>query len=654
MAVVPMRKIGLVAHRNDFDDITSQLAEMGIVQISAPDNPSHETGQILENLHARIDKSIAFLQGFVEKEPEPLKLSYSELVDLADYSQIQKTLDKIEEDQKRIARMETEKTTLLQQIQNIEPYKNLPYRLEQIHDSDHICTRVGFVPQTYADHIDSCSRKFGELCWVERINSDPNGDFLLIVFHRSIEDDIEQALSDCEFARFHFGEFSDKPSIELAQLKDRLGNIEENLIEYHQSLHLLSKVILPKLKGLRGFYRMKISEIRLKDTAEKTEQTLYLTGWVKTPDLSELLDSPPGKLSEAIIEPVPPDENETPPVALQNPPVVEAFEVITDLYGRPRSGMVDPTPFIAPFFPLFFGLCLTDAGYGLLLVLLSGGMLAFGKLNRSTRKFMRFILYSGIATVILGALAGGWFGMDLSSSSSPIARALLSIKVMDPLENAIQFFALSVFLGTIQVSVGFAVGGYVGFKESRNFPLKIRAVLLALSWISVSVGAGVFIASYLMPETMDPYIAAGTNLLKFGALGIVLFSIVLGIAGKRGVGGSISDGLAFDGLYGIINLFGDLLSYARLLALGLSTGVIAGVINIIAKQLSQMIPGVGIVFAALLVIVGHAGYTALSALGAFVHPARLHYVEYFGKFYEGGGEPFEPFSRKIDGVKLIK
>ena len=143
-------------------------------------------------------------------------------------------------------------------------------------------------------------------------------------------------------------------------------------------------------------------------------------------------------------------------------------------------------------------------------------------------------------------------------------------------------------------------------------------------------------------------------MFKFGALGIVLFSLILGIVGKRGLGASIGDGIGFDGLYGIVSLFGDLLSYARILALGLSTGVIAGVIDIIAKQLASMIPGVGIVVAALLVIVGHTAYTGLSALGAFVHPARLHFVEYFGKFYEAGGKPFTPFKRVIDGAEIVK
>ncbi len=654
MAIVPMQKIGIVAHKSDFESLTDLLAELGIVQVAAHPEKSPEAGHDIENLLVRIERVNTFLADAVEKQPRPLTISYEQLANLAGEFDLEKTLDKVENDRIRLERLRAKETNLVQTIQNLEPYGILKYRLDQLADTDQVGIRLGFVPKTYSSEVIQKDRDYVDLCDQEELSSDANGSHVLITFHRSIEDDVDKRLADCEFARFHRGDLADTPAVELSLANEELAEVRDLIRDYEQSSRREGMELLPKLAALHGYLGMKLSEVRLSDLAERTEQTLYLTGWMKESDMKAIREDPPKRLESGFIEQIAPMEGEVPPVALKNPPVIEAFEVLTDLYGRPRRGMVDPTPFIAPFFPIFFGLCLTDAGYGLLLSLISAGLLAFGKLASGTRKFMRFILYSGIATVILGALAGGWFGIDLQASDCIIAKALLSIKIFDPLDNAIQFFAISIFLGVIQVSVGFALSGYVGYKESPNGALRVRSVLLALSWIAVTLGAGVFVANYLIPETMAPILGFGIGLLKFGALGIVGFSIILGIIGKRGVGGAIGDGLAFDGLYGIVGLFGDLLSYTRILALGLSTGVIAGVINIIAKQLSQMIPGVGIVFAALLVIVGHIAYTGLSALGAFVHPARLHFVEYFTKFYEGGGEPFTPFKRKIEGVKIEK
>jgi len=650
-----MIKLGIVAHRSDFEDLSSRLAELGVVQLStAPEKPK-EAGRDLEELLGEIDRTISFLARFQDKESAKLKLTYEQLAQLPREFDVEETIEKVGMNKKNLEKLEAKKNTLKQTIANLEPYSTVPYSLAELTSTAWVGTKIGFLPKDYKiefleDNIDKA-----DLFHLRTYNTDPNGEYVLILYHRSIEDEVGKLLADWDFAEFRPGKLKDSPEVELSKARAELTKIHQEIREINNIIKSDAKELIPRLNALRGYFAAELAEKNLYDLADKTEQTFYLTGWVKQSDFAHLRESLSREFEAVLIQAINPDEGEAPPVALKNPPVVEAFEVITDLYGRPRLGMVDPTPFIAPFFPIFFGLCLTDAGYGLLISLLGAGLLLFGNMKKpGTRKFLRFILYSGIATVILGALAGGWFGMDLSASDSAIAKALLSVKLFDPLSNAIQFFAACIFFGVIQVAVGFGISGYIGFKESPNTALRLKALLSSIAWIAVTIGAGTFVANYLIPETIGPFVGIATNLIKYGALGILAFSIVLGIAGKRGLGGAIGDGLGFDGLYGIVGLFGDLLSYARILALGLSTGVIAGVINIIAKQITEMIPGVGFVFAALLVIVGHIAYTGISALGAFVHPARLHFVEYFTKFYEAGGEPFEPFKRKIDGVEIVE
>ena len=652
MAVVPMQKVGIVAHRSDFEGLTARLAELGMVQVSTREKPLAEAGKETETRLSAVERAIAFLAQWVSKKPTPLELTYEKLRELAREFPIEKTTDEIDENRRSIEELSTRENSLQQRISALEPFASLPFSFADLESMSEVRSRVGFVSNTLRDKLlEGCPT---DLCEQETFNTTPSGLYVLFVFHKSVEAEVEEFLSGCGFAEFHPGKIDGLPADELAKLQAELSEVKTSLRAAKEKAQNDATQYLPTLNALRGYLEMELSKARLADLAERTEQTLFLTGWIKAADFERLRDEIDRGFGAVALEKIAPDEGEAAPVALKNPPVIEAFEVITDLYGRPRAGMIDPTPFIAPFFPLFFALCLTDAGYGSLLALFSGGMLLFGKQNAGTRKFMRLVFYSGIATIVAGALAGGWFGLDLASMDNGLARALLSIKVFDPLGNAIEFFAASVFLGVLQVSVGFGLNGYIGVREAPNGALKLRAALLSISWISVTIGSGVFIANYLIPNAIAPILPVGLGMFKFGALGIVAFSLILGILGKRGLGASIGDGIGFDGLYGIVSLFGDLLSYARILALGLSTGVIAGVIDIIAKQLASMIPGVGIVIAALLVIVGHAAYTGLSALGAFVHPARLHFVEYFGKFYEAGGKPFKPFKRVIDGAEIVK
>lgn len=650
-----MKKVGILAHQKDFETVTSKLGELGVVQITEPPEISVDTRRDLEDLITRIARASDLHASFLKKKPPKLKLSQLELRALMDSTEIEDLLSKIETERHQLENAKLRAVDIRNHLNELEPYKKLPHRFDDLHDTEHIAIKIGYMPKIVAPEAlcEEMAEDIHDLIELKKISEDVDGSYVIIFYHKSVAEQIDKLLSDCDFAEFHPEGLTEQPALEIKKLQTELGEVEGRIEEYVEHFEKAASAILPKLWAMEGYYQAELSEKKLQDMAESTEQTLYLTGWAKESDLknlqTELMADP-----AVMVETINPNEDESPPVALKNPPVVEAFEVITDLYGRPRQGMVDPTPFIAPFFPIFFALCLTDAGYGLLLALLGGGFLMFGKLGAGTKKFMRFILYSGLATVIIGALAGGWFGIDLEAMGGPIADALLSIKLFDPLGDAIEFFAGSVFLGVIQVSVGFVISGYVGAKENPNAALKARSVLLALSWIAVTIGAGIFIANFLVPEFMKPFTSFGMAGLKYGALGIVGFSIILGVIGRRGIGASIGDGLAFDGLYGIVNLFGDLLSYARILALGLSTGVIAGVINIIAGQLIEMIPGAGIIIAGLLVIVGHVAYTGLSALGAFVHPARLHFVEYFTKFYEAGGEPFAPYRREVDGVEIVE
>ena len=269
----------------------------------------------------------------------------------------------------------------------------------------------------------------------------------------------------------------------------------------------------------------------------------------------------------------------------------------------------------------------------------------------STRRFLRLILYVGILTIGAGIITGGYFGIKLPdpAQATGLAALALKLKLFDPLDNIMEFFDLSIALGIIQLSIGFLVAGYVYLKESKKFMGKLHSIVIALSWVAVTFGVGLFVMGYILPDKLGYLEHTGVQILEIGAVSVVLGHLILGPLAGKGIGESIGNAFGFDGLYGIIGVFSDLLSFVRLTALGLSTAIVAGVIT----QMGTQMRGFMLVLGILILLGGHIFYCLFSSLGAFVHPTRLQFVEFFSKFYESGGKPFEPFRRKYKRIEVI-
>ncbi len=462
------------------------------------------------------------------------------------------------------------------------------------------------------------------------INSDKEQHYLTLFCHKSVEEQALDALKAKGFSRLQFKEFSGTAAQNIARLDAQLdqgakerSNLAQAIIQY---------------SGQRQLLEQALDALNLESTREgvlnsqiHTKKAVYMEGWL--PEEAEQQIAKVMERHGCAYEFVEAEPEEEPPVMLQNTGLVSSFGAITELYGLPGyKTIVDPNPFVAFFFFLFFGFMLSDAAYGIILAAIGVVVLKKMKPEGTLRKFMVVTTCVGISALIWGAIFGSWFGDAISAVSlMATGKAVTVPALMDPLGNPMQILVLSLGLGVVHLFVGMGLSAYRMIKQGHlwdavfdiGFWYLIIGGLLALL---LGFGPGLYIA-------------------LVGAFGVLL----TGGRNKKGFG-KITGGLG--SLYGITSYLSDILSYSRLMALGLATGVVATVINTMGSLAGNGV--VGWILFVLVFIVGQTFNFAINLLGAFVHTCRLQYVEFFGKFFEGGGRPFKPLYNKTKYMHITK
>ena len=334
----------------------------------------------------------------------------------------------------------------------------------------------------------------------------------------------------------------------------------------------------------------------------------------------------------------PPKEDEEVPVLLDNKNFFVPFEAITEMYSLPDYRGFDPTSIFALFYAVFFGMMLSDAGYGILMTVACFVVLHKFKLEGNMYKMIRLFFYCGISTIIWGALFGGWFGDFIQVFARTVLGKEVVINALwfNPLDDPMKLLIFSLALGIIHLFIGMGIKAYMQIKEGHWFDALCDEGFWYFTIVGLIALLGGSSISPVLPEI-------GQWLAIIGAAGLLL----TGGRDKKGIG-KVTGGLS--NIYNITSYLSDILSYARLLALGLATGVIAQVVNTMGSLFGGGV--FGIIILVVVFIFGHALNLAINALGAFIHSSRLQYVEFFGKFYEDGGEPFDPFRKKTKYIKI--
>ncbi len=341
-------------------------------------------------------------------------------------------------------------------------------------------------------------------------------------------------------------------------------------------------------------------------------------------------------VGEVAIEKIRKEADESTPVLLENAPGIDSFESVTEMYDMPGNKDTDPTRFVALFFPFFFGLCLSDVGYGSILFLVASLFLMFGTFEKEVKKMLWMLVICGGAAIIGGVALGGYFGIDPEHAPAFLLNEAGQFRgqILNPTGEPIRLLILALSLGVMQILVGLAIAFFVKIKRKKY----IDAFADHGVWFAFLVSVMVFgTASFTG-------IDKGMALMALEGI-VILLVLTQGRSQKNWIMKFL---LGLYAVYdGITSYLSNVLSYARLMALAIATGVVALVMNTIGLMIYDMIPSpiVGFIAATFIILFGHALNFALSLLGAFIHTARLQFIEFFDKFYTGGGKKFTPFKR---------
>ncbi len=651
MAVAKMKKVSILtisSLRQDVLDLLQNMAFVQLINVHENEALSEELTEVpvnmgeLEREITSARESLRFLdiyhkkaQGFLESfVGSKVTMTHGEFMEAIAGFDLDTLHTTCMEAQRRLDGIRQESERLRSQEDLLQPWVQLPVDLEELRDTAHCRLITGSLPKRDWERAQDLLA--GAPMHVEPVGQDEQIVYFFAIMHK--EDDAARLLlGQLGVTSVPLDEFNGTVCQLLSSIRAALKELEADEEQVIERVLQLGPDV-PQLQFYVDYLHARRQALEANTGVGGTESVVMILAWCRQKDL-ELLEQKLEQVSLAVaVEAEDPGPDEDVPVKLENKPLIEPFEVVTNIYGFPSYHEVDPTPLLAPFFFVFFGMALTDAGYGLLLMLLSAVALRKLDIPRGGTKLIRLLWLGGLSTVVMGALTGGWFGDLFDMLPLGFLQAMRSrITVFDPLENPLLFLGLVLALGVVQVWFGTVIRMYATFMEGRRFD----ALMNHACWLFFIPALGVMVVTADDPAWAD----TGRWLAIAGAVWVMLGSA------RRQPNVFLKPFAGVLGLYGIVDYLSGTLSYARIMALGLATGVIAMVVNQIAA-LGAGIPLVGMLIAIVVIIGGHVFNLAINTLGSFIHSGRLQFVEFFTKFFEGSGRGFKPFRAETEFVNI--
>ena len=645
MAVSRMRKIQILAHKDAQDAIVSALREGGVLHITEPsleldrgadEEARRDTERELQGKLAKLEHLKDFLRPHVPKEKKSLDTMFNPRVVLGE-EELSSTLESFNLDDwyERVIDLEGRMRTAEAEIGRKEAlaaelahWVGVGAPVEDLVDTRLTAVALVTVESSEADQLAADVAEATTESDVAEISRSRSSAYLTVVFLKSDEPLVTPVLKRHNARWANLAGATGKPDEAAAALLKEADGLRADIEEFKEQareLALEHRTILIVLDEGAEDLAKKVVEERFGTTRE----TFLVEGWIRARDEEGMRARLAEIAPEVEVLSREPEKGEDVPIDLRNSNAVNPFEFVTTLYGRPAYWERDPTPLLAPFFIIFFGLCVSDGGYGVTLAAVSFFLMTKMQPGGG-RQLMKLLMMGGISTAVVGAVTGGWFGID----QSIMPEWLKSTIVMNPLEEPMKMLNVVFILGIVQVMAGLIIKMVADIREGRWLD-GILDQLLWVFFLALLVPLGY---SFILGGSVPADVAAfcGKGAMAAGALVVLTGARKNKNPVMKVLGGVLK-------LYDIVGYFGDVLSYARLLALGLATGAIAMAINGVAEMASG-IPIVGPVAAVVVLIGGHLFNLAVNCLGGFVHSARLQYLEFFSKFFTGGGRAFVPFS----------
>lgn len=600
--IAKMKKLTFLVYHKEYDAFLNHIRDLGVIHVLMKSQGAAENSALQESIRwsSRYASAIKFLQGLngtaVHNQGDVLKGKEALLA--------VETLQ--QEDQHLSQRLQTAE----KELALLEPWGDFDLKnVKRLHDAGY---QIGFY---------LCSDKQFSQEWIDKYNAVVINRVGAKVCFVTITPNHLMVELDVEAARL--------PETSLSSLKERLEMIHKEQEQIDTRLKQLAETVIPDLQAAQVDLHAQIefSKVVLSTDALADNKLMLLEGWAPSERVEEIKHFL--SESEVYYEIAEPKPEENVPICLNNKGFFRLFEPIMRLYMLPKYNELDLTPFFAPFFMLFFGLCLGDSGYGLFMLLAVTIYRLIAKNITATMKpVLTLVQLLGVSTMACGLLTGTCFGFNLYEIQLPFFQ---SLKETISLDNQ-QMFNLSLILGGVQIIFGMILKAV---NQSIQFGFKYAVG--TIGWLLILVSTAIAFAA-------PGFMSMGGNIhLIFLALGGLM--AYLYNSPDKNIFVNLGLGL-WDSYNMATGLLGDILSYVRLFALGLSGGILASVFNSLAVGMSPDNVIAGPIVMVLIFVIGHAINIFMNVLGAMVHPMRLTFVEFFKNAgYEGGGKEYKPFKK---------
>ena len=639
MAIAKMNKVMLIAPTDKQNDLLDAIQELQSLEVTSLEQAKelfaensialqeadadgiNALQQKFEGIHAAIT--------FVEKNQKQPSLiqklktpkeqfTLSELQKEVQSWDADALVEHVESIRNTLRKKDDELKELREKEVLLRKWSALDFYPKDIFKHPYTKTKMGTIPQA-TDNAYLDGLKESELISVHEVYHTREEIGLLVTYPRKAQQAAKEELAKAHFSIVWYA-FEEAPSVELEKnlkAQQAVVDAKKKVLDDLQE----EKDLLRKLQLSAEVTYNELQKEQAKNGLVNGQHVFVLQGWLTTKAVDAVEVQLKDKLGEGEYVFLPleiaEEEYEEVPTVLENNTFLQPFENLTEMYGLPKYGELDPTPYTAPFYLVFFGMMAADLGYGALLWLGTFIMLKFFHFDKGTNRNLKFFHLLSYPVMIWGIVFGSAFGADLPFQPLSLSKDLITIMI------------LSIIFGVIQIMVGLSLGAYSNLKKKAY----IDAYTSHLGWLAIITGIILYVLGSMVLNIS--WIATiGSSIAIIAAVAIVVVTVLT----SENKWGGLASGLY--NLYGISGYVADVVSYTRLMALAVSGGSIASAFN----MLVGFLPPVARFTAGIFLIVALQGLNIfLSFLGAYVHGLRLQFVEFFGKFYDGGGHALKPF-----------